>query len=83
MLKIKFHGTFLLFALLLLQIYFLLDVVIFSKKSIFFWMLSKPLTLSLCILSLYSYYKEINYKTEKNPKTEVLESTSKSLILLI
>ena len=64
MLKIKFHGTFLLFALLLSPIFFLLDDVIFSKKTIFFWMWSKPQTLLSSTISLSSYCKKINCKIE-------------------
>ena len=63
MLKIKLNPTFLLFAFLLSSI-FLLDDMIFSKKAVFFWMWSKPQTLSSSIISLSSYCKEINCKTE-------------------
>ena len=63
MLKIKFKPTFLLFAFLLSSI-FLLNDMIFSKKAVFFWMWSKPQTLSSSIISLSSYCKKINCKTE-------------------
>ena len=63
MLKIKLNPTFLLFAFLLSSI-FLLDDMIFSKKAVFFWMWSKPQTLSSSIRSLSSYCKKINCKTE-------------------
>ena len=64
MLKIKLNPTFLLFAFLLSSIFFLLDDVISSKKAVFFWMWSKPQTLSSSIISLSSYCKKINCKTE-------------------
>jgi len=64
MLKIKPYPTFLLFAFLLSSFFFLLNNVISSKRSVFFWMWSKPQTLSSSILSLSSYCKEINCKTE-------------------
>ena len=64
MLKIKLYPTFLLFAFLLSSMFFLLDDVIFSKKTIFFWMWSKPQTLSSSIISLSSYCKEINCKID-------------------
>ena len=64
MLKIKPYPTFLLFAFLLSSIFFLLNDVISSKRGVFFWMWSKPQTLSSSILSLSSYCKEINCKTE-------------------
>ena len=63
MLKIKLNPTFLLFAFLLSSI-FLLNDMIFSKKAVFFWMWSKPQTLSSSIISLSSYCKKINCKTE-------------------
>ena len=64
MLKIKLYPTFLLFAFLLSSIFFLLNDVISFKRGVFFWMWSKPQTLSSSILSLSSYCKEINCKTE-------------------
>ena len=64
MLKIKLYPTFLLFAFLLSSMFFLLDDVIFSKKTVFFWMWSKPQTLSPSIISLSSYCKEINCKID-------------------
>ena len=64
MLKIKLYPTFLLFTFLLSSIFFLLDDVIFSKKTVFIWMWSKPQTLSKNIISLSSYCKEINCKIE-------------------
>ena len=64
MLKIKSYPTFLLFAFLLSTIFFLLNKVIFSKKTVFFWMWSKPQTLSSSIISLSSYCKENNCKIE-------------------
>ena len=64
MLKIKLYPPFLLFAFLLSYIFFLLDNEISSKKNIFFWMWSKPQTLSSSIKSLSSYCKEINCKIE-------------------
>ena len=64
MLKIKPYPTFLLFAFLLTSIFFLLNNVISSKRGVFFWMWSKPQTLSSSILSLSSYCKEINCKAE-------------------
>jgi uncharacterized protein YktA (UPF0223 family) len=64
MLKIKPYPTFLLFAFLLSSFFFLLNNVISSKRGVFFWMWSKPQTLSSSILSLSSYCKEINCKTE-------------------
>ena len=64
MLKIKLYPTFLLFTFLLSSIFFLLDDVIFSKKTVFIWMWSKPQTLSKSIISLSSYCKEINCKIE-------------------
>ena len=64
MLKIKLNPTFLLFAFLLSSIFFLLDDVVSSKKTVFFWMWSKPQTLSSSIISLSSYCKKINCKTE-------------------
>ena len=64
MLKFKHFPSFLLFAFLLSSIFFLLDNVLSSKKRVFFWMWSKPQTLSSSIMSLSSYCKEINCKTE-------------------
>ena len=64
MLKIKPYPTFLFFAFLLSSIFFLLNNVVSSKRGVFFWMWSKPQTLSSSILSLSSYCKEINCKTE-------------------
>jgi len=64
MLKIKPYPTFLLFAFLLSSFFFLLNNVISSNRGVFFWMWSKPQTLSSSILSLSSYCKEINCKTE-------------------
>ena len=64
MLKIKLNPTFLLFAFLLSSIFFLLDDVVSSKKTVFFWMWSKPQTLSPSIISLSSYCKEINCKID-------------------
>ena len=62
--KTKPHPTFLLFTFLLLSFFFLLNNVISSNRGVFFWMWSKPQTLSSSILSLSSYCKEINCKTE-------------------
>ena len=59
MLKIKSYQTF-----LLSSVSFLCDDSIFSKKTIFFWMWSKPLTLSSSTTSLSSYCKKINCKIE-------------------
>ncbi len=64
MLKIKPYPTFLLFAFLLSLIFFLLNDEISSKRSVFFWMWSKPQTLSPSAISLYSYCKKINCKIE-------------------
>ncbi len=64
MLKIKHYPTFLLLAFLLSSIFFLLNDVISSKRGVFFWMWSKPQTLSSSILSLSSYCKKINCKIE-------------------
>lgn len=62
--KTKSYRTFLLFGFLLSSIFFLLDDVIFSKKTIFFWMWSKPQTLLSSTISLSSYCKKINCKIE-------------------
>ena len=62
--KTKSYRTFLLFGFLLSSIFFLLDDVIFSKKTIFFWMWSKPQTLLSSNISLSSYCKKINCKIE-------------------
>ena len=64
MLKTKPYRIFLLFVFLLSSIFFLLDDVIFSKKTIFFWMWSKPQTLLSSTISLSSYCKKINCKIE-------------------
>jgi len=64
MLKTKPYRIFLLFGFLLSSIFFLLDDVIFSKKTIFFWMWSKPQTLLSSTISLSSYCKKINCKIE-------------------
>ena len=63
MLKIKLNPTYLLFAFLLTSTFFLYDVISY-KKTVFFWMWSKPKTLSSSIISLSSYCKEINCKIE-------------------
>ena len=64
MLKTKPYRTFLLFGFLLSSIFFLLDDIIFSKKTIFFWLWSKPQTLLSSTISLSSYCKKINCKIE-------------------
>ena len=64
MIKIKPYPTILLFAVILSSIIFLPENMISSKKRVFFWMWSKPQTLSSSIISLSSYCKKINCKTE-------------------
>ena len=83
MLKIKLNPTFLLFAFLLSSI-FLLNDMIFSKKAVFFWMWSKPQTLSSSIRSLSSYCKKINCKIESTDvaiKNQTASSSYKPALL--